>query len=57
MFFKKPKVLGVPRVKGVKVVMLFHMKELPWGLHKYMKIKLSLSILFFSVSVKLHPRW
>ena len=32
---------------GVRVVMLFYMKELQLGLHKYMKIKLSLSILFF----------
>ena len=37
----------VPRVKGVGVVLLFHMKELQLGLHKYMKMKLSLPILFF----------
>ena len=30
--------------------MLFHMKELQLRLHKYMKMKLSLSILFFCIS-------
>ena len=47
VFFKKSRVLGVPRVKGVGVVILFHMKELQLELHKYMKMKLSLSVLFF----------
>ena len=32
------------------MVMLFHMKELQLGLHKYIKIKLSLSIYFFCIS-------
>ena len=30
--------------------MLFHMKMLQLGLHKYMKMKLSLSIIFFCFS-------
>ena len=38
------------------MVMLFYIKELQLGLYEYMKIKLPLLILFFFVSVKVHPR-
>ena len=47
LVFKKSRVLGGPQGQGSGVVMLFYMKELLLGLHKYMKMKLSLSILFF----------
>ena len=46
LFFKKNQGFwGSPGSRGV--VMLFHMKELQLGLHKYMKMKLSISIIFF----------
>ena len=37
--------------------MLFHMKELQLGLHKYNENEALIINFIFSVSVKVHPRW